>query len=92
MQTYTSIRDRPTWVTGDPNGWRGADSSDPTATLRAFGFDIADDGAGNYLLVCFSVDGSYGADTWHETMADAIRSAEQQFGIRADEWGPARED
>lgn len=93
MRTFTSIRDRPTWITGWPNsGWRGADPTDPSSKQLSFGFDITDDGAGHFLFVCFSSDGVYGADSWHETLADAIESARQQFGIRRQEWGPARDD
>jgi hypothetical protein len=58
----------------------------------SFGFDITEDGAGHYVLVCFSTDGAYGADTWHETRSDAYESAGQQFGIRREEWGPVRDD
>jgi hypothetical protein len=93
MRTFASIRDRPTWISGWPNsGWRGADAADASAKLLPFGFDITEDGAGHYLLVCFSTDGAYGADTWHETLIDAHESAERQFGIRSEEWGPGRDD
>jgi hypothetical protein len=53
-----------------------------------FGFDITEDGAGHFLLVCFSADGRYGADTWHPTLEGAYGAAENQFGVRRDEWGP----
>ena len=56
----------------------------------SFGFDITDDGAGNFLFVCFSADKVYGADTWHETLDDAYASAEEQFGVRRNEWGPPK--
>jgi hypothetical protein len=56
-----------------------------------FGFDITDDGAGHYLLVYYSMDGAYEADTWHETLSDAYTSAEQRFGVRRDEWRPAQD-
>ena len=93
MRTFASIRDRPTGITGLPDsGWRSADSGDATAKIVPFGFDITDDGAGHYLLVCFSADGTYGAATWHETLPDAIESAKIQFGIRWQEWGPALDD
>jgi hypothetical protein len=87
MRTFASIRDRPTWVTGPPHGgWRGADASGPSAGLPAFGFDISDDGAGGYLLVCYSTGRVYAADTWHETPGQAYGSAEAQFGLRRGEW------
>lgn len=86
---FASIRHRPTWITGSHSGWRGAVPSDSGAKQLPFGFDIAGDGAGNFLFVCFSDDGVYGADTWHESMEKAYASAEEQFGIRRSEWGPA---
>jgi hypothetical protein len=91
VQRFASIRDRPTWITGWPNsGWRGADASDPTARLMPFGFDITDDGAGHFLLVYYSTDRAYEADTWHETLSDACASAEERFGVRREEWTPNR--
>jgi hypothetical protein len=36
-----------------------------------FGFDITDDGDGHFLLVYYSMDRAYAADTWHETLSDA---------------------
>ena len=89
MRTFASIRDRPTRITGRPDCWRGADAGDATARILPFGFDITDDGSGHYLLVCFSTDGSYRADTWHETLPDTIESASHQVGIRWQEWWPA---
>jgi hypothetical protein len=91
VRTSASIRNRPTWITGWPNsGWRGADARDPSAELLPFGFDITDDGAGHYLLVYYSMDRAYEADTWHETLSGAYASAEEQFGVRREEWGPAQ--
>jgi hypothetical protein len=86
MNVFASIRNRPTSISGGPERWRGADPSEPGARIVSFDLDITDDGAGHYLLVCFSSDGDYGADTWHATLAEAYRSAEQQFGVRRDEW------
>ncbi|HEV2973293.1 MAG TPA: hypothetical protein VGY55_25220 [Pirellulales bacterium] len=91
MKVFASIRDRPTRITGWPHsGWRGADPTDAEAKQLPFGFDITDDGAGNYLLVYYSSDRVYVADTWHETLAEAYASAEESFGVRRDEWGPGK--
>jgi hypothetical protein len=91
MRVFASIRDRPTWICGWPHGgWRGSDAVEPNARQLAFGFDITDDGAGNYLLVSLSADGVYGADSWHETIVEAYASAEEQFGVQRGEWGPPR--
>ena len=92
MRPVASVRNRPTWIVGRPTAWRGADAPGEGASPVPFGFDITEDGAGYYLLVCFSADGQYGADTWHPTLADAYESAEQQFGIRPDEWGPGLDE
>jgi hypothetical protein len=92
MRVFASIRNRQTWITGWPHsGWRGASATDAHAKVLPFGFDITDDVAGNYLLVCFSADGVYGADTWHETLDEAYASAEEQFGVLRSEWSPAKE-
>ena len=91
MQVFASIRDRPTWIAGWPHsGWRGAEPSDRGAKQLRFGFDITDDGVGNFLLVSFSADGVYRADSSHRTLADAYESAEEQFGVRRSEWVPGR--
>jgi hypothetical protein len=87
FQVFASIRDRPTWITGWPHSWWGsAEPSEPGARQLPFGFDITNDGAGSYLLVCFSADGAYAADTWHESLDDAYSAAEAIFGVRRSEW------
>lgn len=93
MRVFASIRNRPTWIQGWPHsGWRGADASDPSAKQLPFGFDITDYGDGQYLFVFYSMDRAYQADSWHKSLSDAYASAEECFGIRRDEWGPARTD
>jgi hypothetical protein len=93
MRTFASIHNRSTWITGRPHGpWGGADASSPSAKLLSFGFDITADGAGYYVLVYYSMDRVYGGDTWHETISDAYSTAEEAFGIRHEEWGPAQDD
>jgi hypothetical protein len=91
VQTFASIRDRPTWIQGLPQtGWSGADPSEPGAKQLEFNFDITDDGGRNYLLVYFSADGVYAADTWHQTLDEAYSAAAEQFGVQAVEWGPPK--
>jgi hypothetical protein len=46
------------------------------------------DGISNFLLVCFTADGVYGADSWHQSLADASALAETPFGVQLSEWGP----
>jgi hypothetical protein len=89
VQVFASIRNRPTWITGWPHsGWRGADPAEPGARQLTFAFDITDDGAGGYLLLYFSTDQVYAADTWHPALDEAYRTAEEQFGVKRSEWGP----
>jgi hypothetical protein len=92
VKVFASIRGRPTWITGWPHsGWRGADPNEEGAKQLAFGFDVTDDGSGNFLLVYYSADGAYEADTWHESQAEAYSSAEARFGVRRSEWGPPQD-
>jgi hypothetical protein len=87
MKVFASIRNRPIWIIGFPDsGWRRGDPSEAGAREHYFGFDITDDGSGSILLVCFSADGRYWADTWHESLDEACRSAEEQFALRRSEW------
>jgi hypothetical protein len=94
VQTFSSNRNRPAWLTGRPrkgrtySPWGIGDASSPSAMPMAFELDIAGDGAGGYHLVFYSMDRVYSADTWHETLEDAYATAEEAFGIRRDEWGP----
>ena len=87
MTTYSSIRARPLRVTGfQHSGWRAADNADTSVRELPFEFSITDDGAGQFLLVYRSEDGSLYGDTWHETLNDAYESAEPQFGVCRKEW------
>ncbi len=98
MRTFASIRDRPAWLTGRPrkgrtySPWGIGDASSPSAMPMSFGFDITDDGASGNHLVYYSMDRVYCGDTWHETLAEAYAAAEEDFGIRREEWGPPRDD
>jgi biofilm protein TabA len=48
-------------------------------------YDAGDSGV--YLFLYRSVDDGPGfADYWFESIADAVRSAEQEFGVQPDEW------
>ncbi len=91
MKVFASIRNRPTWITGWPHsGWRGALPSERGAKELPFGFDITDDGGGNFLLVSFSDDGVYAADGWHPTLEEAYEAAKEQYQVNRSEWGPPK--
>jgi len=78
-------------ITGWPHsGWRAADDDDPSARELPFRFAITDDGDGHFLLAYQSLDGAYSADSWHESLIDALASAEEQFGIGRGEWSHPR--
>jgi hypothetical protein len=48
--------------------------------------EIARNGvSGGYYLFHISADGS-GTDTWHATIEDAFGRAEEEYGVRRDEW------
>jgi hypothetical protein len=44
----------------------------------------AEDGA--FYLLHFNANGTCVADTWHQTLDEAKRQAEFEFGITPDEW------
>jgi hypothetical protein len=87
MTTFASIPERPTRITGFPHsGWRPADVNDPSSKVLPFRFDITDDGSGNFLLCYHSHDRVYCADSWHETLDQALDAAQETFGIARSEW------
>ena len=87
MKTFASIPNRRLTIAGHPNsGWSGADEGTPGSFELEFEFQVTDDGAGSYLLVYASQDGRFAADTWHETLEEAIAAAQEQFGIEPKEW------
>jgi len=87
MKLYATIARRLVRILGHPNsGWSPADVDDDNATELEFLFEITDDGSKNYLLVYRSLDGRYAADSWHETMEEALVCAEESYGITRSEW------
>jgi hypothetical protein len=87
MSAIALIPRRTVRIAGEPNsGWSGADPDDLNALEVEFSFKVTSDGNRNYLLVYQSIDGSYAADTWHESVEDALVWARDSFGIEEDEW------
>jgi hypothetical protein len=43
------------------------------------------EGSNEYYLFHICSDGQV-ADTWHQSMADALRQAEWEFGVQSHEW------
>ena len=93
MKLYATIARRLVRILDHPNsGWSPADVDDDNATELEFRFEITDDGRKNYLLVYRSLDGRYAADSWHETMEEALVCAEESYGIARSEWAMPNAD
>jgi hypothetical protein len=45
--------------------------------------------AGGYIFEYYSRNTRHRGDTWHETLEDALKYAEQYFGIEPEEWRSA---
>jgi hypothetical protein len=79
-------------VGGDQHrGWLPATASRPLPTPQReidFRIEIQSDGLG-YLLCYESLDGSLHGDAWHETRAEAVDAAREDFGVRPQEWRQA---
>ena len=88
METVKSIKNRPITIGGkDHSGWLPAGAATPLPTpIRhlLINFEIHFDGSG-YLLYHESTDGTLSGDTWHQTLADAEKAANDGFGIMPSE-------
>jgi hypothetical protein len=88
MATFASIRNRPTWIRGWPHsGWGITSQTAPGAKSLLFNFDISDDRGTGFVLVQYSVDGVFGADSWHQSLDEAFELA-TELGVDPSEWGP----
>lgn len=77
-------------------GWRVGGSRDKDSELeeRYIELEIHGDGHSGYHLV-MSPAGRCTADTWHESVRDALLEARERFSVEPDEWretGPVRSD
>lgn len=73
------------------SGWLppGAAWPPPTpAEVAVVDFEIIEL-AGGYVLEYHSRNTRHWGDTWHETLEDAQRYAEEDFGIEPEEWQSA---
>jgi hypothetical protein len=87
MAALLSIASRSVRIAGEPNsGWSAADPDDLNAIDVEFSFRITSDGNANFLLLYESSDKRYCADTWHETVEEAVAVAQASFGVEPDEW------
>jgi hypothetical protein len=75
-----------TTVYGTKNGWGLAPlPGDDAGSVRAVDLRIAGNSKEGYHLVMHP-DGFFAADTWHESEAQAIDSAQGLFGVGEGDW------
>jgi hypothetical protein len=89
MKTVKSIKNRPVTIGGEEHsGWLPAGAATPLPTpIRhlLLNFEVQFDGAG-YLLCYESTDGTVSGDTWHHTLDEAEKAANDWFNIADTEW------
>lgn len=73
------------------SGWLPPGAAIPLPTpIRNVLLDVEIQFDGHGYLLCYSAqDGSTSSDTWHQSLSDAERAAEEQFGIKPTQWQPA---
>lgn len=74
-------------IRGHSNRWGVADPSDTSVLVRRrmVDLEIQRDGKdGDHLIM--SPEGCFTADTWHETLEDAMETAHRIFGVSPGEW------
>ena len=74
-------------ISGNANAWKVAEESDPVSTIeeRAVSLEIRGDATNGFHLIV-SPSGCFTADSWHETIDDAIDTAHRLFDVRPDAW------
>lgn len=83
------VNDFPVTVIGNQNsGWGVANETEAqsqAAQTLLFDFEIEDSGGG-FVLAYHSKSQELYADTWHESEEEAIKAANEEFGIPVDDW------
>ena len=69
-------------ISGTYNAWKVAEPPDPTSSVqeRAVALEIQGDAKTGYHLI-MSPSGCFTADSWHETIEDAMDSALRVFDV-----------
>ena len=68
--------------------WKLAQPTERAAvTERVVSLEIQGDDSSGYHLI-ETPEGCFTADSWHETKADALETAERRFGVRPSDWRP----
>jgi hypothetical protein len=87
MGTIARIQKRPTWIKGFPySGWQFVEARTPGGFETDFDFEIQGDEMNGYHFCYHSCDGKYENDTWHKTMEEAMRTAEERSAIMPSNW------
>jgi hypothetical protein len=70
------------------SGWLPVGAAVPLRTpIHNVLLDVEIQFDGHGYLLCYSArDGSTSGDTWHQSLADAELTAEEQFGIEPSQW------
>lgn len=74
-------------ISGGRDAWKIAEPNDPQVLERDVRLEIQGDDRGGYHLV-LTPEGCFTADTWHETLAEAIEEAANRFGVLKSAWSP----
>lgn len=79
---------RVTVVGNQSSGWGAANESEKQSQevqTLLFDFEIEDSGGG-FILAYHSKSNELYGDTWHESEENAIKAANEEFGIPIDAW------
>jgi hypothetical protein len=70
------------------SGWLPPGAAWPRPTpIRDLLADVEIESDGTCFFLCYrSQDGSVSGDTWHQTIEDAERAAEECFGVQPSQW------
>jgi len=74
-------------ICGTFNAWKVAQPTDPTTMIheRRVSLGIQGDAQNGYSLV-MSPEGFFTADSWHETIEDAMNAAHRIFDVPPEAW------
>jgi hypothetical protein len=74
-------------ISGTSNAWKVAEPSDALATVqrRTVSLEIKGDTFNGYSLI-MAPSGCFTADSWHETLEDAMDTAHRLFDVTHEDW------
>ena len=89
MSRVKRVQRFPFRLGGEPHsGWLPPGAATPLTTpIRDVLLDIEIQAEVEGYLLCYkSEDGTIVGDTWHQSIADAERVAQQDFGVQSSQW------